>query len=63
VDDGDFKNGKETRPTRLVDKRWFLKPSPPFQTDDRISVYKKRVNQKSWKSTWNKLVIHHILDE
>jgi uncharacterized protein len=40
-----------------------VKPSPPFQTDYRISVYRKRVKQKNWKSTWNKLVFHHILDE
>jgi uncharacterized protein len=37
-----------------------VKPTPFFRTKERISIYQKRVLKKNWKSTWGKLVIHHI---
>lgn len=38
-----------------------VKPTPFFNdTDERASVYKKRIRKKDWKSIWYKLNVHHI---
>lgn len=38
-----------------------VKPTPFFnETEERMEIYEKRITNKQWEKTWNKLNVHHF---
>jgi uncharacterized protein len=55
-------NVKLTAPCGISDViNLEVKPTLFFtETKERVEIYEERITKKNWKSTWNKLKVHHI---